>query len=281
MWLTRDRPTITAGLRGFLGVQFLLETGEIDQHSGDVGGAARNPLGELMGLVCDIYDPKTGKIKIPAFYDDVKKASKAELRDFKKSGFSASWFKKTYSLKSMRVSDSLEIMKRIWALPTFEIHGVTGGYSGPGLKSVVPPRAEIKASFRLAPGQKPARIAKLLKDFVKNRNRDVQTVILSGSEAYLTETEGPLADAAKNAIQFAFGKEPVFVREGGSIGSVITMQKILKCPVMFLGLSLPEHGYHAPNENFDWQQASRGMAAFVSYFDQLSRTKSALQRSRR
>jgi acetylornithine deacetylase/succinyl-diaminopimelate desuccinylase-like protein len=72
-------------------------------------------------------------------------------------------------------------------------------------------------------------------------------------------------------VLFAFGKEPVFVREGGSIGSVISMQKILKCPVMFLGLSLPEHGYHAPNENFDWHQASRGMAAFLEYFNQLSR----------
>jgi acetylornithine deacetylase/succinyl-diaminopimelate desuccinylase-like protein len=84
---------------------------------------------------------------------------------------------------------------------------------------------------------------------------------------YKAPTTGPLADAVKSAMKFAFGREPVFVREGGSIGAVVSMEKVLGCPVMFLGLSLPEHGYHAPNENFDWQQASGGMVAFAKYFE--------------
>jgi acetylornithine deacetylase/succinyl-diaminopimelate desuccinylase-like protein len=271
MWLSRKRPTITAGLRGFVGFRFLLETAATDQHSGDVGGAARNPLGELMGVVTEIYDPKTGHIRIPGFYKDVIAPTKNELRDFARSGFTSSWFKKTYKFKSMRTNDSLEIMKRIWAQPTFEIHGVTGGYTGPGLKSVVPPNAEVKASCRLAPGQDAEKVGRMVREFVRKKNPDVKTIIRPGSGAYLTETTGPLAEAAKKAIKFGFGKEPVFVREGGSIGSVISMQRILKCPVMFLGLSLPEHGYHAPNENFDWRQASHGMAAFLYYFNELSK----------
>jgi hypothetical protein len=68
----------------------------------------------------------------------------------------------------------------------------------------------------------------------------------------------------------AVGREPVFIREGGSIGAVISMEKVMKCPVMFLGLSLPEHGYHAPNENFDWQQAGGGMVAFARYFENVA-----------
>jgi acetylornithine deacetylase/succinyl-diaminopimelate desuccinylase-like protein len=272
MWLSRKRPTLTAGLRGFVGFRFVLETAATDQHSGDVGGAARNPIGELMALVTEIYDPRSGEVRIPGFYKDVIAPTKSELKDFLDSGFTAAWFKKTYSLKSMRTNDSLEIMKRIWAKPTFEIHGVSGGYNGPGLKSIVPPSAEVKASCRLAPGQDAKKIAQLVRDFVRKKNPDVKIYVHPGSGAYLTQTTSPLADAAKKAVQFAFGKEPVFVREGGSIGSVISMQKILKCPVMFLGLSLPEHGYHAPNENFDWHQASRGMAAFLSYFNQLSKT---------
>ena len=271
MWLSRKRPTITAGLRGFVGLRLQLETAASDQHSGDVGGAARNPLGELMGLVSEIYDPRSGHVKIPGFYKDVIAPTKNELRDFVRSGFTSAWFKKTYKFKSMRTKDSLEIMKRIWAEPTFEIHGVSGGYSGPGLKSIVPPSAEIKTSFRLAPGQDSEKVARMVRDFVRKKNPDVKVIIHKGSGAYLTKTTGPLADAAKKSIKFAFGKEPVFVREGGSIGSLISIQKILKCPVMFLGLSLPEHGYHAPNENFDWHQASRGIAAFLYYFDQLSK----------
>ena len=83
-------------------------------------------------------------------------------------------------------------------------------------------------------------------------------------------TAGPLADAVKRSMKFAFKREPVFVREGGSIGAVVTMEKVLKVPVVFLGLSLPEHGYHAPNENFDWEQASGGMAAFARYFAEVA-----------
>jgi acetylornithine deacetylase/succinyl-diaminopimelate desuccinylase-like protein len=88
---------------------------------------------------------------------------------------------------------------------------------------------------------------------------------------YKAPTEGPLAEAVKDAMKFAFGREPVFVREGGSIGAVISMEQVLAAPVMFLGLSLPEHGYHAPNENFDWQQASGGMVAVAKYFDNVAR----------
>jgi len=92
----------------------------------------------------------------------------------------------------------------------------------------------------------------------------------SSLSPYRGVTEGPLADAAAEAIRFGFGKAPVMVREGGSIGAVVTMQKVLRCPIMFLGLSLPEHGYHAPNENFDWRQASGGIATFVRYFELMS-----------
>ena len=88
---------------------------------------------------------------------------------------------------------------------------------------------------------------------------------------YAGTYEGPYAEAAQKAMHFGFGKKAAFVREGGSIGAVVTMQKHLRAPIMFLGLSLPEHGYHAPNENFDWGQASGGMKMFVSYFDAVSR----------
>jgi acetylornithine deacetylase/succinyl-diaminopimelate desuccinylase-like protein len=87
-----------------------------------------------------------------------------------------------------------------------------------------------------------------------------------GLPAYKGRTEGPHADAIRSAVKYAFGKEPVFVREGGSIGAVLSMERVLRTPVFFLGLSLPEHGYHAPDENYDWHQAEGGMVAFAEYF---------------
>ncbi len=270
IWVSRERPACPAGLRGLQGFELTLETAETDQHSGVVGGAARNPIGELMRLVSKMYNANTGKVKIKGFYDDVVPPSKQELEDFRRSGFTVKKFKKDHGFKSIRTEDALEVMKRIWAMPTMEIHGVVGGYTGPGIKTVVPPRAAVKVSCRLVPNQKPKKIMKLVREFVKEHNRDVKVNFEAAMLPYKAPTTGPLADAVRNAMKFAFGREPVFVREGGSIGAVVSMEKYLHCPVMFLGLSLPEHGYHAPNENYDWQQASGGMVAFAKYFSEIA-----------
>jgi acetylornithine deacetylase/succinyl-diaminopimelate desuccinylase-like protein len=270
VWVSRDRPASSAGLRGLLGFLLTLETGTTDTHSGETGGASRNPIAELMRLVCDLYDPITGRIKIKGFYDDVITPSKKELNDWKNSGFTVRAFKKAHHLKLMRTQDQLEVMKRIWGMPTMEIHGVVGGYQGPGVKSIVPPRAEVKASFRLVPDQDPEKIKKLLKAAVRELNPDVKLHFESAAPAFRTVLTGPLPQALKRAIKFAFGREAVFVRDGGTIGAMTSIEKVLKCPVLFLGLSLPEHGYHAPNENFDWQQASGGMVAFAKYFEEIA-----------
>jgi acetylornithine deacetylase/succinyl-diaminopimelate desuccinylase-like protein len=270
IWVSRQQPACPAGLRGLQGFELVLETGATDQHSGTTGGAARNPIGELMKLVSEMYDATTGKVKIKGFYDDVVPPTKRELQQFRDSGFSIKKFKKDHLFKSIRTEDPVEVMKRIWAMPTMEIHGVTGGYQGPGIKTVIPPKATVKVSCRLVANQNPKKIMRLIRDFVKARNADVKIVEEAAMEPFMGPTTGPLADAVKSAMKFAFGREPVFVREGGSIGAVVSMEKYLKCPVMFLGLSLPEHGYHAPNENFDWQQASGGMVAFAKYFEELA-----------
>jgi acetylornithine deacetylase/succinyl-diaminopimelate desuccinylase-like protein len=270
IWVSRQRPACPAGLRGLQGFELVLETAETDQHSGVTGGAARNPIGELMKLVSQMYDATTGKVKIKGFYDDVVPPSRQELEDFRRSGFTVKKFKKDHGFKSIRTEDAIEVMKRIWAMPTMEIHGVTGGYTGPGIKTIIPPRAAVKVSCRLVQNQKPKKIMKLISDFVKANNRDVRIQMEGAMLPYKAPTTGPLADAVRSAMKFAFGREPVFVREGGSIGAVVSMENLLEAPVMFLGLSLPEHGYHAPNENFDWQQASGGMVAFAKYFSEIA-----------
>ncbi|HYV86607.1 MAG TPA: M20/M25/M40 family metallo-hydrolase [Patescibacteria group bacterium] len=266
VWVSRTRPACPAGLRGLQGFRFSLELGKSDQHSGVTGGAARNPVTEICQLISDCVDGTSGRVKIPGFYADVVPPTRQELQDLKRSGFTVSGFKKDHQFKSIRTNDPLEVMKRIWCMPTFEVHGIAGGYQGPGVKTVIPPRATAIVSCRLVPNMREARIIKLVRDFVKKRNPDVKVEAEHGLPAYRGRTTGPNADAIRGAMAFAFGREPVFVREGGSIGAVLSMEKVLKAPVFFLGLSLPEHGYHAPNENFDWAQAEGGMAAFADYF---------------
>ncbi len=266
VWVSRKHPACPAGLRGLQGFRFTIRTGQTDQHSGTTGGAARNPQAEICELIAQCMDAKTGRVKIPGFYDDVVKPTKQELADLRRCGFTTREFKKDHLLKSIRVEDPLEVMKRLWLMPTFEVHGIAGGYTGPGVKTIIPPTATAIVSCRLVPNQKPKKIAKLVRDFVKSRNPDVEVWAEHALPGYSAKTTGPYADAIKASVKFAFGKEPVFVREGGSIGAVLSMESVLKAPVYFLGLSLPEHGYHAPNENYDWRQARGGMMAFAEYF---------------
>ncbi len=266
IWLAAGRPAIPYGLRGLKPARLLLRTGGKDAHSGLTGGAARNPVGELAQVISKLYDARTGKVLIPGFYKDVVKPSAAEIKSFQSSGFSLKTFQTAHELRSLRTTNPRDVMLRIWASPTFEVHGIAGGYTGPGVKTVVPPWAEAKVSMRLVPKQNPEKMFRLLKAAVKKINKDVEVIEESGLAPYLGPFSGPYADAAREAVRFGFGTAPAFVREGGSIGAVVTMEKHLKAPIVCIGLSLPEHGYHAPNENYDWGQASGGIKSFAHYF---------------
>jgi acetylornithine deacetylase/succinyl-diaminopimelate desuccinylase-like protein len=273
VWISRERPAIGCGLRGLFGVMVRLTTGTKDVHSGLTGGLARNPIGELAQLISKIYDAQTGEVKIPGFYDDVAPFSKEEGENFLKSGFTVANFKKDHELHKLRTEDDLEGARRIWALPTFEVHGITGGYSGPGVKTIVPYTAEAKLSMRLVPNQDPEKIARAFEEFVKKECPDAVVEREGILYPFVGNKTGPEAEAAASAMREAFGVEPAFVREGGSIGAVLSMAKVLEKKAAFLGLSLPSHGYHAINENFDWAQSSGGIKMFVSYFKALSELK--------
>src|SRR5215831_12337846 len=225
IWIARGKPAVAYGLRGLAPVRLVLETGTKDVHSGVTGGAARNPITELCQLVAECYDVRKGLVRIPGFYDDVAKLSKPEIENFLASGFSVKQFKRAHELKTMRQGDEADIASRLWARPTFEVHGIVGGYTGPGVKTAIPYRAEAKVSMRLVPDQDADRIVKLVKAFIKDRNPDVQVLPESALKPYVGPHSGPYADAARDAMQAGFGKRPAFVREGGSIGAVVTMQQ--------------------------------------------------------
>lgn len=271
IWISRERPAVPYGLRGAVMFTLTLETGAKDVHSGLTGGPARNPIGEICKAISECYDAETGRVKIKGFYDDVRPVTARELRSFLDSGFTTRKFKAAHELKSLRFDKVDRVLKAIMAQPTFEVHGITGGYQGPGVKTIVPYRAQAKVSCRLVPDQDVKRTFRLVRDFVRQRHPDIRVDYQSALEPYIGEFSGPFADAATDAMEFAFRRKPAFTREGGSIGAVVTMKKYLKKPIVFLGLSLPEHGYHAKNENFDWGQASGGMKMFVRYFDRISR----------
>lgn len=272
IWITRGRPSTPAGLRGLAGFRLTLETARHDLHSGVVGGAARNPLAELITAVADMLDGPTGRVKIPHFYREVVPPSGKERREWDRSGFTVEQFKQDHHLLTLRTDRARKVMKRVWARPTMEVHGVVGGYTGPGIKTAVPARAEVKMSCRLVPGMDVETTLNRIRKFLASHHPDVEFHAEHGLAPFMGRVTGPCAEAVKAAYAFGFGIPCCFTREGGSIGAVSTMEEVLGCQVSFLGLSLPSHGYHAPNENYDWEQAAGGMAAFSHFFMTMSST---------
>ena len=270
IWLAAGKPAVPYGLRGLAGGLLKLRTAKKDAHSGLAGGAARNPVAELADVVARCVDARTGTILIEGFEKTWRPVSDEEASDFTASGFSVDAFKRAHQLDRLRSEDAAEVTQRIWGRPTFEVHGIAGGYHDEGIKTVVPPFAEAKVSMRLVPPQDPEECLKLLRDHVKKLNPDVEVTFEKGLRPYSGARRGPHADAAAEALEFGFGARPAWVREGGSIGAVLSMAEAWQAPITLLGLSLPEDGYHGPNESYAWGQARGGMLTFVRYFERLA-----------
>jgi acetylornithine deacetylase/succinyl-diaminopimelate desuccinylase-like protein len=270
IWPSANQPAIPIGLRGLLAFVVRLQTGDKSVHSGTTGGAARNPVGELCALIAACYEARTGKVLIPGFYDGICKPTARERQDLARAGFARKSFQKAHGLRSLRFADDARLREAIMTRPTFEVHGLTGGYAGPGVKTIVPHAAEAKLSCRLVPGQDPKEVFRLIKNFIAQKCPDAEVVFDAALEPYLADSKGPFLQAALTAAKEAFGKDAALTREGGSIGAVVTMARILRKEVVLLGLSLPEDGYHAINESFSWRQAENGMALFYRYFHNLA-----------
>jgi acetylornithine deacetylase/succinyl-diaminopimelate desuccinylase-like protein len=259
IWPTDEQPAISTGLRGSMYASLRLRTAGKEVHSGLVGGVARNPIKELCQLA--------SAIDAAAFWHAGALApTEDEIAAFLGAGFDADYFQHAFDLHHMTTRVPLEIMLKIWTRPTFEIHGIVGGYVGPGTKTIIPDAAELKISFRLVPDQDPRVLAEALREFVRQYNPEVQVDVSGWLAPFRAPTSGRVHAAIVEALHHTTGRCPVTVREGGSIGAVPVIARELGVPVHFLPLSLPDHGYHAPNEYFDWRQAKIGISAFARTF---------------
>lgn len=264
IWPTAEQPAVSTGLRGALHATMRLRTAGKETHSGLVGGVARNPIKELCQLATAIDASDFWHAGVTAPDED-------EIAGFLAAGFDPEYFMHAHDLHHVTTRDPLEMMLRIWTRPTFELHGLGGGYTGRGTKTIVPDAAELKCSFRLVPDQDPMAIGEALLAFVRAANPEVEVTLGGSFRPYRAATTGAVHRAIVDALHATTGRCPVTVREGGSIGAVPMIARELGIPVHFLPLSLPDHGYHAPNEYFDWRQARIGIGSFARVFTTLAR----------
>ncbi|MBL0174175.1 MAG: dipeptidase [Ignavibacteria bacterium] len=271
------QPSITYGLRGLTYLEMTVTAAKGDMHSGTFGGGVANPIQVLAEILTACKDPKTGKIKIPGFYDDVVVMTKKERAELAKLPHSDAKWAKDIGATKVHGEKGFTTVERTGTRPTFEINGIWGGHTGAGVKTVLPAKASAKVSMRLVANQNPMKIAKLFMDYVKKVTPDtvkceVKLYDNNGHPA-LTPIDSAGMRAAAAAIKAVYKKDPFFTREGGSIPVVADFQQLLGSEAVLLGFGLPDDNLHAPNEKFDIIQFSNGMKTAACFLDEFAKIK--------
>jgi len=269
---TPKHPALTYALRGIAAYEVIVHGPARDLHSGIFGGSVDNPAMVLCQILAQLRD-KNGRITIPGFYDDVQPLSAYERRQFKRLPFNEREYRKFLGVPRLFGERGHTSLEQRSARPTLEINGLTSGYQGEGSKTIVPAWARAKITTRLVPNQKPARIIKLVRDYLARLCPPTVRLEIKtghGAEAYWVSPTGPDARAALRALKTAFGCEPVLVREGGSIPIVNQFKRVLRADTLLLGLALPDDNAHSPNEKFDLGCFAKGQRMSACLWQELS-----------
>ena len=269
-------PSLCVGLRGMCYAEIEALGARSDLHSGMYGGAAPNPLEALSRILAKLKDEK-GKVLIQGFYDRVKSPGKDELKAWKNLPFSEKkYLKNEVGSKALTGELKYPVLYRTWARPTLEVHGMPGGFTGYGAKTVIPAKASAKISMRLVPDQRPEEIWKLFCKKVKSlapKGIQVKVRRWSVADPIVVGTDNPFICAASRALKEVFQKETVYIRSGGSIPIVAAFEKSLKVPTVLMGFGLPDDNVHAPNEKFQISNYYSGIESIVRWFEIVGEAK--------
>ncbi|MCS7052789.1 MAG: dipeptidase [Ignavibacterium sp.] len=266
-------PTLTYGLRGISYMEIEVTGPNRDLHSGTYGGAVPNPINVLAEIISKLKD-KNGRILIPGFYNDVLKLTKQEKENLKKLKYTEKEFSNSIGIKKSVGEKGYSLLERIWSRPTLDCNGIWGGFTGKGAKTIIPSKASAKISMRLVPNQNPKKIEKLFSDYIKKIAPDYVDVKISsihGGSPFIAQLDKPIMKIAAKAMSLAFGKETVFMREGGSIPIVVEFAEKLKATPVLMGLGLDSENLHSPNEHFNLNHFRLGIISSAYFMEELSK----------
>jgi acetylornithine deacetylase/succinyl-diaminopimelate desuccinylase-like protein len=261
MWAP-DLPTVTTGMRGLVACDVTLRTARRDVHSGLFGGAVPNAAHWAARLIAALHDAD-GRVTIPGFYDGVRPLLPAERQSFAALPFDEAAWVGTSGVGRLEGEGGYSTLERIWARPTCDVAGIHAGYSGDGVKTIVPAAARFKVTFRLVADQDPPAVAAAFEAWLREQVPDgiELNVRLDGMVGpALTDVSHPGMGALSRAIARVWGTEPLFTRTGGS-GPEESLGRVLKAQVLYLGVSLPDDRIHAPNERILLEQLWKGLLA--------------------
>jgi acetylornithine deacetylase/succinyl-diaminopimelate desuccinylase-like protein len=264
-------PTLCIGLRGLVYLEVEAIGPARDLHSGLYGGAAPNPIFGLAELLSQVKD-ENGVIQVPGIYRDVQPPAAAEKQSWKHLPFDEGEFlKKEVGSTVLTGEQGYSVLERIWARPTFEVHGIAGGFTAAGAKTVIPSRATAKVSFRLVPDQDPDQVVAAFRDFAEQHTPDgiqVEVRVLSAGPGLVVNPAHPAIKVAAQAFSDVLGKPTVFIRSGGSIPIVGDFATHLGIPTVLMGFGLPDDGLHSPNEKYRLENYYQGIMTVAHFFEQ-------------
>ncbi|MEU2332930.1 dipeptidase [Streptomyces sp. NPDC006654] len=270
MW-SEDTPTVCTGMRGLAECQIVLHGPDQDIHSGAFGGAVPNPATVAARLVAALHD-EHARVAIPGFYDGVVELSDRERQLWAELPFDEeSWLREAHSYATEGEA-GYTTLERVWARPTAEVNGIGGGYQGAGSKTIVPSSALLKLSFRLVAGQDPDHIEKIVRAWAEERipaGVRAEISFLPATRPCLTPLDHPGLQSLARAMERAFEGPVRFTRSGGS-GPAADLQDVLGAPVLFLGISVPSDGWHAPNEKVELDLLLKGVETSAYLWDDLA-----------
>lgn len=250
----KNIPQIEYALRGLVYFELSITTGKRDLHSGVYGNTAHNPLNILTGILSSMKDLDTGKVLIPQFYNGMRKISKEEMKLLEKTNMSDAELRSEMNSFGIRTVEGIPAYIASKIEPSMDIHGIQGGFTGEGPKTVIPRTGIAKFSFRLVEYQNPEEVAKSVEDFIKKQLPEgvrYNLKIFSKDSPFYSSLDNPFIKKAATIMSEHFGNEVVFSRSGGSIPAAEIIQRVLSRPVVITGFTLPDDNIHAPNENFD------------------------------
>ncbi len=264
-----DTPAITTMLRGLLGQEITITGADKDLHSGMYGGPAINPIRVLSNIIANIHDDQ-GRITIPDFYDGVPVLTDDILAQWDALGFDAKGFLGDVDLNTPAGEKDKTVLEQIWARPTAEVNGITGGYTGDGFKTVLPSKASAKISFRLVGTQDPLKIRENFQAWVKDQLPPDCTVDFhdhGAAPASVMATTNPAFEAARGALSDEWPKPAAFTGSGGSIPVAGYFKTILDMDSMLIGFALEDDAIHSPNEKYDLRSFHKGIRSWARILD--------------
>lgn len=265
-------PTIVTGLRGLCYTEVDVRGPSHDLHSGQHGGATPNPINALAAIIAGLKD-KRGRVTVPRFYAPVKDPVPEEKASWERLPFSEEGYLKELGIPVSPGEAGYGILERRWARPTLDVNGIVGGWTGAGPKTVIPSRATAKVSMRLVPEQRAKNVFRAFEKRVRKlapEAVEVEVRMLSGSDAVVIDPAAPPIKAAAAVAREIWGKEPVYIREGGSVPIVTQFSRVLKVPTVLFGFGLPDDNLHAPNEKYYLPYFYRGIDTVIAWLDRVA-----------